>query len=125
MERTNPAHGGAVPSSAAWTSRVAALAAQLAAGRPPLRQLPRAAWRQVRTEPFGTEPTGARLARILGSPHFAHGGFQNPVPTRRLARGQSRWERTRRQFAAGRHRRQPAAAVPLHRLLPIELAGPP
>lgn len=114
-----------MPSSAAWTSRVAALTALLATGTPPIGELPRAAWRQVRTESFGTEPTGARLARILNSPHFADGSFQNPVPTRRLARGRSRLELTRQQFAANRHRRQPAAAVPLHRLLPIELAEPP
>ncbi|GAA2998060.1 MBL fold metallo-hydrolase [Kitasatospora albolonga] len=114
-----------MPSPVAWTSRVAALTAALGTGTAPLLELPGDAWRRIRTEPFGAEPTGARLARIRNSPNFRGGAFRNPVPTSRLARTRNRLELNRGQFAASRHRRAPAAAVPLHRLLPIELAEPP
>ncbi|WP_344467158.1 MBL fold metallo-hydrolase [Kitasatospora kazusensis] len=83
------------------------------------------AWRRVRTDAFGAEPAGERLARIERSPNFADGAFQNPVPTRRLVYERSPLEITRSQLTANRARRLPATAVPLHRLAPIELARPP
>ncbi|MER5639431.1 MBL fold metallo-hydrolase [Kitasatospora sp. NPDC002227] len=85
----------------------------------------RAAWHRVRTEAFGAEPKGERLARILSSPHFADGGFQNPVPTRRLVYQRTPLEITRAQLTSNRTRRLPAAAVPLHRPSPLDLAQPP
>ncbi|MEK2489768.1 MBL fold metallo-hydrolase [Kitasatospora purpeofusca] len=90
-----------------------------------LTGLPRAAWHRVRTDAFGAEPRGERLARIHRSPQFADGAFRNPVPTRRLVYERSPLEITRAQLAADRARRVPTAAVPLHRLLPVDLAEPP
>lgn len=90
-----------------------------------LTGLPRAAWHRVRTDAFGAEPRGERLARVHRSPQFADGAFRNPVPTRRLVYERSPLEITRAQLAADRARRVPTAAVPLHRLLPVDLAEPP
>ncbi|MGW4896655.1 MBL fold metallo-hydrolase [Kitasatospora sp. NPDC004240] len=84
----------------------------------------RSAWHRVRTEAFGADPTGERLARIHRSPQFADGAFRNPVPTRRLVYERSPLEITRAQLAADKRRRAPTAAVPLHRLRPVELAAP-
>ncbi|WP_372495646.1 MBL fold metallo-hydrolase [Kitasatospora humi] len=90
-----------------------------------LRSLTAAGWRRVRTDAFGAEPTGARLARILASPNFADGAFRNPVPTRRVVYERSPLEITRAQLASNRARRAPAAPIPLHRLRSAELAVPP
>ncbi|MBV2156182.1 MBL fold metallo-hydrolase [Kitasatospora sp. SUK 42] len=87
--------------------------------------LPRAAWHRVRTEAFGAEPRGERLARIRRSPQFVDGAFRNPVPTRRLVYERSPLEITRAQLGGDKTRRTPAAAVPVHRLLPVDLAAPP
>ncbi|MFC6594833.1 MBL fold metallo-hydrolase [Kitasatospora paranensis] len=84
----------------------------------------RGTWHKVRTDAFGAEPTGARLARIRRSPQFRDGAFQNPVPTRRLVYERSPLEVTRAQLTGDRTRRMPSAAVPLHRLRPAELAAP-
>ncbi|MDH6125322.1 MBL fold metallo-hydrolase [Kitasatospora sp. GP82] len=122
-----------------WISRFTALITQLGTGSGlgtgmrPLRGLPRSTWRRVRTNAlggafgaaFGAEPAGERLTRILNSPNFSDGAFQNPVPTRRLVYDRSPLEITRSQLTANRPRRVPAAAVPLHRLRPVELAEPP
>ncbi|MFE2721040.1 MBL fold metallo-hydrolase [Kitasatospora sp. NPDC059327] len=86
--------------------------------------LPRAAWHRVRTDAFGAEPRGERLARIHRSPQFADGAFRNPLPTRRLVYERTPLEITRAQLAADKTRRAPTAAVPLHRLLPVDLARP-
>ncbi|MET9400249.1 MBL fold metallo-hydrolase [Kitasatospora sp. NPDC002965] len=90
-----------------------------------LSGLPRTAWHRVRTDAFGADPRGDRLSRIHRSPQFSDGAFRNPVPTRRLVYERSPLEITRAQLAADRTRRVPAAAVPLHRLLPVDLAAPP
>ncbi|MFD8756836.1 MBL fold metallo-hydrolase [Kitasatospora sp. NPDC059577] len=87
--------------------------------------LPRAAWHRVRTDAFGADPRGERLARIRRSPQFADGAFRNPVPTRRLVYERSPLEITRAQLTGDKTRRFPAAAVPVHRLLPDDLAAPP
>ncbi|MGW6912458.1 MBL fold metallo-hydrolase [Kitasatospora sp. NPDC054939] len=85
----------------------------------------RAAWHRVRTDAFGADPRGARLDRIRRSPQFADGAFRNPLPTRRLVYERSPLEITRAQLTGNRNRRVPTAAVPLHRLLPAELAAEP
>ncbi|WP_441251506.1 MBL fold metallo-hydrolase [Kitasatospora sp. McL0602] len=79
----------------------------------------------MRTDAFGAEPRGERLARILHSPNFADGAFQNPVPTRRLVYERTPLEISRAQLTADRARRVPAAAVPLHRPRPIDFAAAP
>ncbi|MFJ6214187.1 MBL fold metallo-hydrolase [Streptomyces sp. NPDC092296] len=76
--------------------------------------------RRLRPDSFGAEPTGARLERILRSPHFIDGAFRNPVPTRRLMAG-SPLPVLRAQFT-DRSRRVPVGAVPLRR---PETAEPP
>ncbi|WP_407911309.1 MBL fold metallo-hydrolase [Kitasatospora sp. NE20-6] len=88
-------------------------------------RLPRRTWHHLRTEAFGADPAGERLARIERSPQFRDGAFRNPVPTRRLAAGCTPFSFSRARFSAGRARRVPAAPVPLHPLRPIELAEPP
>ncbi|MFE9425480.1 MBL fold metallo-hydrolase [Kitasatospora sp. NPDC006697] len=90
-----------------------------------MRELTAAGWRRVRTDAFGTEPTGARLERILRSPNFADGAFRNPVPTRRVVYERSPLEVTRAQLASGRTRRLPAGPIPVHQLRSAELAAPP
>ncbi|WP_245204044.1 MBL fold metallo-hydrolase [Kitasatospora sp. RG8] len=87
--------------------------------------MPRAAWHRVRTDAFGAEPRGERLSRIHRSPQFADGAFRNPLPTRRLVYERTPLEITRAQLASDKTRRAPTAAVPLHRLLPADLATPP
>jgi len=114
-----------VPSPVPWISRLATLTTQFSTGASPVRDLRRSTWHRVRTDAFGAEPKGERLARILRSPNFADGAFQNPVPTRRLVYERSPLEITRSQLTANRQRRLPTAAVPLHRLQPLELAEPP
>ncbi|MDH6706830.1 L-ascorbate metabolism protein UlaG (beta-lactamase superfamily) [Kitasatospora sp. MAA19] len=127
-----------MPRPAPWFSRLAGLSSQLAppttdsATRPAadptgrgLARLPRAAWHRVRTEAFGAEPRGERLARIRRSPQFAAGAFRNPLPTRRLVYERSPLEITRAQLTGDKTRRAPTAAVPVHRLLPVDLAAPP
>ena len=75
----------------------------------------------LRPTTFGAEPTGERLARILRSPHFADGSFQNPVPTRRLLPGS-----IPRALRAGlaKKRSRPTAAVPVHRVTREQLDVP-
>ncbi|AUY48855.1 MBL fold metallo-hydrolase [Streptomyces sp. CB01881] len=116
--------GGAVPRPVPWYSRVAGLTSQFSSP-PTLAGLPRAAWHRVRTDAFGAEPRGERLSRIHRSPQFADGAFRNPLPTRRLVYEHTPLEITRAQLASDKARRAPTAAVPLHRLLPADLATPP
>jgi len=75
-----------------------------------------------RPDAFGAEPTGARLARIEGSPNFVDGAFRNPVPTRRLIPGSFG-----PSLRAGLTKKgsKPAGAVPVHPLTPGELSVPP
>nr|WP_232247346.1 MBL fold metallo-hydrolase [Kitasatospora azatica] len=90
-----------------------------------MRDLTAAGWRRVRTDPFGAEPTGARLRRILSSPNFQDGAFRNPVPTRRLVYERSPLEITRAQLTGGQGRRLPAQPIPVHQLRSAELATAP
>ncbi|MEV4611242.1 MBL fold metallo-hydrolase [Kitasatospora sp. NPDC049258] len=87
--------------------------------------MPRTTWHRVRTEAFGADPRGYRRWRVENSPNFADGAFRNPVPTRRLVYERSPLEATRAQLTGDKTRRAPAAAVPVHRLLPRELATAP
>lgn len=127
-----------MPRPAPWFSRLAGLTPQFT--RPPappstgpagartgpgLAQLPRTAWHRVRADAFGADPRGERLARIHRSPQFVDGAFRNPVPTRRLVYERTPLEITRAQLGGDKTRRVPAAAVPVHRLLPADLATPP
>ncbi|GGQ69739.1 hypothetical protein GCM10010195_26610 [Kitasatospora griseola] len=89
------------------------------------RTLPRESWHRVRTDAFGADPRGKRLHRVSGSPHFVDGSFRNPVPTRPLTYGHTPLALMRTRLAADGGRRSPAAAVPVHRLLPAELSAPP
>jgi L-ascorbate metabolism protein UlaG (beta-lactamase superfamily) len=117
-----------VPSSLSLISRTAGLAARVGYGLSNPRHLtalPRETWKRMRTEAFGAEPSGDRLRRILASPQFVDGAFRNPVPTRRLVYQHSPMEIARAQLGSDQSRRRPAAAVPVHRLLPEELAAPP
>jgi L-ascorbate metabolism protein UlaG (beta-lactamase superfamily) len=61
--------------------------------------------------PLGASPSGERLARVQGSPHFRDGAFQNPVPTRKSAPG-TLWESLRRQIA-GPEQRVPPGPLPV------------
>ncbi|GAA4872338.1 MBL fold metallo-hydrolase [Kitasatospora terrestris] len=117
-----------MPSPVEMIYRAGGLAAELGLGlrdAKRFRTLPRETWHRIRTDAFGADPKGARLDRIRRSPHFVDGAFRNPVPTRRLVYDRSPLEITRAQFTEARGRRGPSAAVPLHRLLPVELATPP
>lgn len=103
---------------APWYSRVTGLLAPggLTPDTQGLRTLPATAWRRVRADAFGAEPTGGRLARIQRSPHFVDGAFRNPVPTRRLVYERSPLEITRAQLASGQGRRTPAGPIPVQPL---------
>ncbi|MFJ5229814.1 MBL fold metallo-hydrolase [Kitasatospora sp. NPDC088391] len=77
----------------------------------------------MRTDAFGADPKGARWDRVRNSPHFVDGAFRNPMTT--LAYGHTPLTLLRTKVTADPNRRSPAAAVPVHRLLPVELAPPP
>ncbi|MGA5700530.1 MBL fold metallo-hydrolase [Peterkaempfera bronchialis] len=111
-----------MPGSTPWFSRPTGLSRLPGADR--VRSLPGAALRRLRPAAFGAEPSGARLERILRSPHFVDGAFRNPVPTRRLVTG-SPLPGLRAILTADRSRRVPAAAVPLRRLTAADFAEPP
>ncbi|GAA2841735.1 MBL fold metallo-hydrolase [Kitasatospora paracochleata] len=117
-----------MPSPVSWLYRAGGLAAEVALNirdAKRFRTLPRETWHRVRTDAFGADPKGYRLHRVRNSPHFVDGAFRNPVPTRRLVYEKTPLEITRAQLTTARGRREPAAAIPLHRLLPMELAHPP
>ena len=117
-----------MPSPVSWISRAAVLADRYGiafTGTGGIGRLPRRTWHRIRTDAFGADPRGERLARIRRSPQFRDGAFQNPIPTRRLAAGYSPLSVGRAQLAGDRTRRVPAAPVPMHRLGPADLADPP
>jgi L-ascorbate metabolism protein UlaG (beta-lactamase superfamily) len=103
-----------VPAPRSWYSRITDLR--------PADLRPSALQSQLRPTAFGAEPTGERLERILRSPHFVDGAFQNPVPTRRLIPGA-----VPGALRAGlsKKRSRPAAGVPVHRLTAEQLDPPP
>ena len=80
---------------------------------------------RLRPLSFGAEPTGARMARIQGSPHFADGVFVNPTGPSQPPRG-PRSEVIRTMLRkADRVRRRPAGPVPVHPTTLADLARPP
>ncbi|MFT9784628.1 MBL fold metallo-hydrolase [Streptomyces rhizosphaericola] len=81
--------------------------------------------RSMRSEPFGADPSGARLQRILNSPNFADGVFQNPLGARTRPSG-STLEFAKVYFQKEqRIRRAPAGTVPVHATTLADLAAPP
>ncbi len=72
---------------------------------------------------FGAAPAGARLERMLRSPHFNGTTFQNPVPTQLLTPGAA--PRILRARFAGGAARQPTGPVPLHGNPAAGLRQPP
>ncbi|MGW4380214.1 MBL fold metallo-hydrolase [Kitasatospora sp. NPDC004531] len=112
-----------------WLLRAGELAAEaglaLRDAKRTYRTLPRETWHRVRTEAFGADPRGGRWHRVRSSPHFVDGSFRNPVPTRPLAYGHTPLALMRTRLGTDGGRRSPAAAVPVHRLLPVELADRP
>lgn len=81
--------------------------------------------RSMRTDVFGADPSGARMERILRSPHFADGVFQNPVGARTRPSGSS-LDFARIYFDRERRaRRSPAGNVPVHATTFADLAQPP
>ncbi|MFE0426427.1 MBL fold metallo-hydrolase [Streptomyces sp. NPDC058953] len=82
--------------------------------------------RALRPEAFGADPAGARLERILGSPHFENGSFRNPVGARTRPSGASMMEMAKVYFdKEARVRRAPAGPIPLHPTTAADLARPP
>ncbi|GAA3009368.1 MBL fold metallo-hydrolase [Streptomyces fulvorobeus] len=79
----------------------------------------------MRSAAFGADPAGARMQRILRSPHFADGVFQNPPAVRTPPTG------TRTEFAKSFFRKEqrvlraPVGAVPVHATTAADLAEPP
>lgn len=66
----------------------------------------------IRTAPFGSLPTGARLERIRQSPNYRDGKFQNLSPTPQLAEGVSYFQ-VMREFIFNRSPRlEPASSLP-------------
>ena len=55
---------------------------------------------------LGKAPAGRRLERILRSPHYREGSFQNPVPTEVTLKGTSFWKMMRE------YRKRPADTAP-------------
>ncbi|RYY39764.1 MAG: MBL fold metallo-hydrolase [Chitinophagaceae bacterium] len=66
----------------------------------------------VRSKPFGTAPTGARIARIGASAHYSKGQFQNPEPTPQLSEGVSMLTVLYKFFFSRNPNKQPPAPLP-------------
>ncbi|MEP6621437.1 MAG: MBL fold metallo-hydrolase [bacterium] len=73
--------------------------------------------------PLGASPVGDRLARLMRSPNYRDGAFQNPVPTALGVSG-SMLPMLKRQFL-GKEQRQPAAPIPIVTLSRTDFALPP
>lgn len=88
------------------------------AGRPPSRLV------RMRPAPFGADPAGARLERILRSPNYADGAFVNPVAGSSVATGgliKSLPENMRKE---ARRARRPQRPIPVHPTTLADLAEP-
>ena len=72
---------------------------------------------------FGAAPTGERMERILRSPNFRDGAFQNPVPSALMTTGLF-WSSMRRQFFGG-EQRVPPGPMPIVSLTAADFADPP
>jgi L-ascorbate metabolism protein UlaG (beta-lactamase superfamily) len=89
-----------------------------AAGRPPSRLA------RLRPAPFGADPTGARLARILASPNYADGAFVNPVGARTVPTGGLITSLPANLRKEARLARKPARPLPVHPTTLADLARP-
>ncbi|WP_443076031.1 MBL fold metallo-hydrolase [Streptomyces sp. NBC_01716] len=93
------------------------------AGSPPSL---RSRLRAMRSETFGADPAGERLERILNSPNFADGVFQNPEGTARTRPSGSMLELSKVYLRKeSRARRAPATPIPVHQDTLADLAVPP
>ncbi|MFE5298773.1 MBL fold metallo-hydrolase [Streptomyces sp. NPDC056632] len=85
----------------------------------------RARLRALRPAAFGADPTGERMERILRSPNFADGVFQNPEQARHRPSG-STMEFAKVYFEKeARARRAPDGTIPVHPTTVADLARPP
>ena len=83
--------------------------------------LARAAWDVPLA--VGGRPTGERLARMLRSPNFADGAFQNPVAATMMP--PSSGPGVLREMVLGKEKRRPTHPVPLVAPSAAELSAPP
>ncbi len=82
--------------------------------------------RELRTDAFGADPAGERMARIRRSPNFADGVFRNPEGETRIRPSGSTVEFAKRFFAKEqRVRRAPTGTIPVHPTTLTDLAKPP
>ncbi|MER0449415.1 MBL fold metallo-hydrolase [Streptomyces sp. Edi4] len=80
--------------------------------------------RELRPDAFGADSKGERWARILGSPNFADGVFQNPEGARVRPSG-STMEFAKQFFAKEqRLRRAPMGTIPVHPTTLADIAEP-
>ncbi|MEU3368949.1 MBL fold metallo-hydrolase [Streptomyces sp. NPDC006660] len=80
--------------------------------------------RELRPDAFGADSKGERWARILGSPNFADGVFQNPEGARVRPSG-STMEFAKQFFAKEqRLRRAPVGTIPVHPTTLADIAEP-
>ncbi|NUS16971.1 MAG: MBL fold metallo-hydrolase [Streptomyces sp.] len=89
------------------------------AGRPPSRLV------KARPAPFGADPAGARLARILASPNYANGAFVNPVGARQGPGGDFFKSLPATFRKEARIPRRPARPIPVHPTTLADIAAPP
>jgi L-ascorbate metabolism protein UlaG (beta-lactamase superfamily) len=61
---------------------------------------------------FGKTPSGERLTKVLASPNFKKGKFENMSHTPDLTEGVSYWSVTKEFFFAKRPRRKPTSVLP-------------
>jgi L-ascorbate metabolism protein UlaG (beta-lactamase superfamily) len=80
---------------------------------------------KARPAPFGADPTGARLARILRSPNYADGAFVNPVAAHQGPNGDMFKALPANLRKEARVVRKPARRVPVHPTTLADLATPP
>lgn len=66
----------------------------------------------LRSEAFGSQPSGDRIKRIERSPHYREGAFQNLSPTPALAEGESYLGVMRKFFFGKDQRNVPSFVIP-------------
>ena len=79
----------------------------------------------LRPAPFGADPTGDRLDRILRSPNYRDGAFVNPVAARAASGGGLLRTLPEAMRKEARRARRPVRPVPLHPRTLTDLAEPP
>ncbi|NJP44312.1 MBL fold metallo-hydrolase [Actinacidiphila epipremni] len=80
---------------------------------------------KARPAPFGADPTGARLERILASPNYADGAFVNPTAARQGPGGEFFKSLPAALRKEARLPRKPARRVPVHPTTLADIAVPP